>query len=204
MAGDLINLELHFAGPYSLLGAERSVFTAPEAASPGVYLWVIPSRTEPGWISYVGETTKPFALRFGQHLAAQFSGRSPVYDLEELREGSSTAEIWPPRDRGRDADHLREFVSSGRRLREPVRAYLEASEVMLGALDFDLVRDPELECTKRIESAFLALLRKQDELVVEMVKGNRCRDFGRHDCRLRVTMTTARPLRGFPEEPLDA
>mgnify|MGYP003383201858 CR=1 FL=1 len=199
MADELIDVELHFAGPYRLLGAERSVFTAPEAARSGVYLWVVPSRSEPGWIHYVGETTNLFVTRCCEHLAEMSSGTYSIFDIERLRDGEPRCDLWEGHGWGKNSkEKVRQFREGWEALCEPLRSYIDSLEVMLGPME--VVGD----CTKRVESALLSHLRSVGGTAADMVSEVRFKRYQPGDRRLRVRMSTARPLHGFPEQPLEA
>jgi hypothetical protein len=87
-------MHLHFDGPFQWITPDptRSVFEAPQASSPGIYLWT--SRCADGYLpSYVGETGRDFRTRMQEHLRDQLAGVYTICDPEAFCAGSRSL-VW--------------------------------------------------------------------------------------------------------------
>jgi hypothetical protein len=87
-------MHLHLGGPFQWITPDpaQSVFDAPQAGSPGIYLWT--SRCADGYLaSYVGETGRDFRTRTHEHLREQLAGLYTIRDPEAFCSGSK-ALVW--------------------------------------------------------------------------------------------------------------
>lgn len=87
-------MHLYFDGPFQWITPDpaRSVFEAPQASSPGIYLWT--ARCPDGYLaSYVGETGRDFGTRMQEHLREQLAGVYTIRDPEAFCSGSKVL-VW--------------------------------------------------------------------------------------------------------------
>ncbi|MCC6317247.1 MAG: hypothetical protein IT361_06090 [Gemmatimonadaceae bacterium] len=194
-----MQIDVSFQGPFRFIGGpEPLVFNCAAALMSGLYLWVGPGEDDGGWIIYVGETGKPYRLRFLDHLQRQLSGSYSAWSIPECRRGQ-VRRVWS--GYGWRGDGWRSAIEHLEHLerRAPVlREYLEYLEIWLAPL-------PDIEqLNKRAEAALLEHLRKQGGNVKDMVTGNRSHGFSANDRPFTLLMSCPRRLHGFPVEPLTA
>jgi hypothetical protein len=149
-------MRLHFDGPFQWITPDpaRSVFEAPQAGSPGIYLWT--SRCADGYlVSYVGETGRDFRTRMQEHLREQLAGVYTIRDPEAFCSGSK-AVLWRGQ-LGRTAEPggLVEYV---RRLPDLVPALVG----FIHAVHFHLAPTAcDARLRRRVEAALAASFRAQ-------------------------------------------
>lgn len=83
-----IDVDVHFRGPFSAVeeGDYRCLFTDEIARGVGVYFWTINVGGKE-WPWYVGQTTRGFGVRMGEHIAEFLCGGYSIYDAAALSRG---------------------------------------------------------------------------------------------------------------------
>ncbi len=86
-------IKLHFHGPFTFLGGERSLFHSEYAKDEGIYLWIIKQeKSNANFIHYVGETTN-FAKRQREHIIHILSLDYMILDVHAAKNGIRK-ELW--------------------------------------------------------------------------------------------------------------
>lgn len=130
------DITIHFEGPYSLAGGERSLFHAACASSPGVYLWTFKQDSDSSYmIHYVGETIS-FAKRHREHLVHILSLNYGLFDPDKAKRGVCSI-LWEGLWRDRSADGPAKLLDRHAELALTVRCYVECLDIFFAGLDVD-------------------------------------------------------------------
>jgi len=80
-------IRLHFRGPFTFTGGDRSLFHCSLTGAPCVYLWTFKSDLDGRyWIHYIGEAAS-FAKRQREHLIGLLGLHYGIFDPVEARKG---------------------------------------------------------------------------------------------------------------------
>ncbi len=126
-------LELDFKGPYRFVGRDRSVFEAPCAASPGVYLWTVKQHDGTHMIHYIGQTSA-FAKRQREHLIQVLGLNYGIFNAEKAQTGVSEL-IWPGMCRKLPEEGPLQAMEEYKRINEKVLEYLSVLNVFFAEAD---------------------------------------------------------------------
>ena len=127
-------LELSFAGPFTFLNGDNSVFKSPFASSAGVYLWTIRQRSDSSHlIHYVGETGS-FAKRHREHLIHILGLNYGIFDPDKAQEGVCEF-IWPGLWRDRSPDGPAQQIAAYHTAHGSVLSYLSVLTIFFAKLE---------------------------------------------------------------------
>jgi hypothetical protein len=186
-------LMLSFTGPYSWLpGRLPSVFEAPAASSPGIYLWTVETTPHGELVYYVGETGRDFRSRFVEHLKEQVSGYYRLYDPAAMLQGDKRL-LWRGLY-GRGAEPtLAPFIENLERLAPPLRTFIGFVRFYLGPLEVDS------RLRRRIEAAIADHLYGQSGPANFQDAGIRYDRRHPDEAPTEVRLDGVSTLRGLPE-----
>lgn len=129
----LPTLELDFTGPYRFVGRDRSVFEAPCAASPGVYLWTVKQHDGTHMIHYIGQTSA-FAKRQREHLIQVLGLNYGIFNAEKAQTGVGEL-VWPGMWRKLPDEGPLQALEEYKRVNEKVLEYLSVLSVFFAEAD---------------------------------------------------------------------
>jgi hypothetical protein len=126
-------IPLNFVGPFTFTAGERSVFYAPCAAAPGVYLWTITQRNDQTHlIHYVGQT-KALGPRHRQHLLGILGLNYGIFHPEKAQEGVCEL-LWPGLWRNKGPDGPSKLIAAYQEIHEQVPRYLAIVNIFFAEL----------------------------------------------------------------------
>lgn len=188
-------LTLRFAGPYSWPGTPDapSLFDAPEADQPGIYLWTVPL-PEGHLVYYVGETGRSFATRLREHYLEHAAGMYHLYEPDAFARGEKSM-VWPGLWDREDRKTVQECIEAYPQLAPTIAKMTSVLRFFLAPMDCDQ------RTRKRVEGALARALYEAPGKAGEFQERGIRYERRREDERaIQVKLATAVPLLGVPEE----
>lgn len=130
------DITLDFVGPLTFTEGAKSIFHAPNAKSPGVYLWTIRQRDESHLINYVGETKKSLASRHREHLIGLLGLDYDIIDAEKGQDGICEM-VWKGLGREKNGTSAFEAIEAYQRVHGSVMSYLSALNIFFAELSIE-------------------------------------------------------------------
>jgi hypothetical protein len=129
-------INLNFIGPFTFTGPKNSLFHAPCAKSPGIYLWTIRQPNDNSYlIHYVGETTN-FAKRHREHLIHILGLNYGIFDPIKAQNGVCEL-VWRGLWRDKSPDGPLRQIEAYHSLHETVLHYLSVINVFFAEIEIE-------------------------------------------------------------------
>jgi hypothetical protein len=171
-----------------------SVFEAPQASSPGIYLWSALC-ADRYLVSYVGETGRDFRTRMQEHLRDQLAGVCTIRDSAAFCSGSK-AIVWRGLlDKSAEPGGLTEYVRRLPDLVPVLVGFIHAGHFHLAPTSCDG------RLRRRVEAALAATFRAQGGRVAAFQdEGVRYEPRLSHEEPVVVSCSAAAAIHGLPAE----
>jgi len=189
---DESTVQLHFSGPFSFGGGERSLFRCSSKNSACVYLWTIKSDLDHRfYIHYVGETTS-LAKRQREHLIHMLGLNYGIFDPVAARRGELSL-LWPGLWRDRTDEGPDRLLEAHARISGLVSDYVAALDVFVAPIDVDR------SVRRHVEGAIAMNLRLNQKHECSLYPSDNHVGVGRTKRSLRILISSDAPIAGLAD-----
>jgi len=130
----MVDITLHFDGPFIFSEGNNSVYHAPNANSAGIYLWTIRQVANGSHlIHYIGETVN-LARRHQEHLIQILGLNYGIFDPDDARVGKCTF-LWRGMWRDKSTCRPAKLIAEYPNLAEVVIRYVNEISIFFAELD---------------------------------------------------------------------